>query len=114
MVTTLVLLWFWTAQATCKIEGKIQPGISSLTQPVSPVVHLCSIFQIFHLFHDIYIYFFNTLFIPFGKFGPPYLGKATEATRAALPSPTSAYCVFSCFRNPPNSDTDYGIFNVRT
>ena len=22
--------------------------------------------------------------------------------------------VFSCFRNPPNSDMDYRIFNVRT
>ena len=26
--------------------------------------------------------------IPFGKFGPSYLGKATAAARAALPSPT--------------------------
>ena len=52
--------------------------------------------------------------IPFGKFGPPYLGKATAAARAALPSPTSAYWVFSCFRNPPNSDVDDMIFNVRT
>ena len=24
------------------------------------------------------------------------------------------YAVFSCFRNPPNYDMDYGIFNVRT
>ena len=27
---------------------------------------------------------------PFGKFGPPYLGEAKAAARAALPSPTSA------------------------
>ena len=37
-------------------------------------------------------------------FGPPYLGKATAAARAELPSPTRACWVFSCFRNPPNSD----------
>ena len=52
--------------------------------------------------------------ITFGKFGPPYLGETTAAARAALPSPTSACWVFSCFRNPPNSDMDYRIFNVCT
>ena len=45
---------------------------------------------------------------------PPDLGKATEAARAALPSPASACWVFSCFRNPPNSDMDYRIFNMCT
>ena len=35
------------------------------------------------------------------------LGKATSAARAALPSPTRACRVLSCFRNPPNSDMDY-------
>ena len=52
---------------------------------------------------------------PFGNFGPPYLGKATAAARgAALPSPTSACWVFSCFRiHPPNSDMNYRIFDVR-
>ena len=49
--------------------------------------------------------------IPFGKFGPPYMGKAIAAARTALPSPTSACWVFPCFRNPPNSDMDYRIFN---
>ena len=39
---------------------------------------------------------FYTL-IPFGKFGSLYLGKATTAARAALPNPTSAFWVFSCF-----------------
>ena len=39
--------------------------------------------------------FFNikkkpTLLIPYRKFEPPYLGKATTAARAALPSRTSA------------------------
>ena len=46
----------------------------------------------------LYFYFFNTLLIPSGKFGPPYLGKAAAAATAALPSPTSACWVFSCFR----------------
>ena len=55
-----------------------------------------------------------TLLIPFEKFGAPHLDKATAAARAALPSPISACWVFSCFRNPPNSDMDYRIFNVRT
>ena len=62
---------------------------------------------------------------PFGKFGLPYLGKATAAARAMLPSPTGA-CVTvwapdaqtvthaGSFCNPPNSDMDYKIFNVRT
>ena len=57
---------------------------------------------------------FENFIIPFGKFGPPYPGKATAAARAALPSPTSACWVFSCFRNPPNSDLDCRIFNVHT
>ena len=61
------------------------------------------------------VYLFITHFIiSFGKFGPPYLGKTTVATRAMLPSPTSACWVFSCFRHPPNSDKDNRICNVRT
>ena len=52
------------------------------------------------------IYFIHFI-IPFGKFRLPYLGKATAAARAPLPSPTSACWVFSCFRNPPNSVMDY-------
>ena len=59
-------------------------------------------------------FFFIHCIIPFGKFGPPHLGKTTTAERVALPSPTSACRVFSCFRNPPNSDMDYRIFNVST
>ena len=30
---------------------------------------------------------------PFGKFGPPYPGKATAAATAALPSPTGSFRV---------------------
>ena len=55
--------------------------------------------------------FFIHFIIPFGKIGPPYLGTATAAARAALPRSTSACWVFSY---PSNSDMDYGIFNVRT
>ena len=47
------------------------------------------------------LYQLNPFIIPFGKFGSPYLGMATTAARAALPSPTSARWVFSWFRNPP-------------
>ena len=56
---------------------------------------------------------YSILFItPFGKFGPPNPVEATAAARAALPSPTRARWAFLCFRNPPNSDMDYMIFNV--
>ena len=67
-----------------------------------------------HNFHNM-IFFLNSIIhfiIPFGKFRPPYLGKTTAAARAALPSPTGACWVFSCFCNPPNSDMSYRIFNV--
>ena len=56
----------------------------------------------------------NHFIIPFGKFGPLDLGKATAAARAALPSPTSACWVVLCFHDPPNSDTELRIFNMRT
>ena len=70
-----------------------------------------------HYFFSLYsnlLTCFNTLLIPFGKFGPPYLGGATAAARAALPSPTSALRVLSCSRNTPNSDMDCRIVNMRT
>ena len=35
------------------------------------------------------------------------------ATEIALPTTYDACWVFSCFHNPPNSDMDYRIFNVR-
>ena len=62
----------------------------------------------------IFSFRFEHFIIPFGKFGPPYLGKATAASRAALPNPTSACWVFSRFRNPPQSDMDCRILNVST
>ena len=52
--------------------------------------------------------------IPFEKFRPPYPSKATAAARAALSSAISACFIFLCFHNPPNSDMDCRIFNVRT
>ena len=49
-----------------------------------------------------------------GKFGLLSLGKASSHS-TALPSCCFFLCaVFSCFRNPPNSDMDYRIFTVRT
>ena len=43
--------------------------------------------------------------IPFGKVGPPYLGKAT----AAAPSPTLVHAgSFRVFVTPPNSDMTTG------
>ena len=70
-------------------------------------------------FFNCIFYFLHTLYYLSlsGKFGPPYLGKAksiTAAARAAVPNPASACWVFSCFRNPPNYDIDYRIFNERT
>ena len=81
--------------------------------------HTLTAYISFWPINDCLKWFFRLLFpplhfIPFGKFGPPYLGKATAAARVALPSPTSACWVFSWFRNPPHSDMDYRIFNVRT
>ena len=61
-----------------------------------------------------FIYFNSISLIPNGKCGLPYLGKATAAARAALPSPTRACWVFSPFCNPPNSDMAYRIFHVHT
>ena len=49
-----------------------------------------------------------TSFLPCGKFGLPYLGKATAATRAALPIPIGM-SVFLCVQTMPV----WGIFNMR-
>ena len=53
------------------------------------------------------IWFFIHFIIPFGNFRLPHLGKTTAAARAALTRLQSACWVFSCFRNPLNSDMDY-------
>ena len=67
----------------------------------------------FLCFLFLFVCFIHFIF-PFGKFGPPYLGKVAAAARAGLPSPTRACWVFSCFCNSSNSDMDCIIFNVRT
>ena len=80
----------------------------SITRKLSrPCTHLWS----HRFFYKVFVLYF---IIPFRKFWPPYLGNTTAAVRAALPSPTSACWVLSCFRNPLNSDMDYRIFNMRT
>ena len=57
---------------------------------------------------------YYALYYPFQKIRAPYLRRTTAAARA-LPSHTSACWVFSCFRNPPNTDMEYNaVFNVRT
>ena len=45
---------------------------------------------------EVLLLFFSTSFIPCGKLGSPYLGKATAAARAALPVPNSARGIFVC------------------
>ena len=49
-----------------------------------------------------------------GKFGLLSSGKASSHSTALLFFLLFLCAVFSCFRNPQNSDTDYRIFNVRT
>ena len=50
---------------------------------------------------------------PIGNFVLPSPGKA-NCDRVTRNSIYGACWVFQCFHNPPNSDMDYGIFNVRT
>ena len=89
-------------------QGKVQVPAEVLPQRSV----LCRKFFIYHLYYYIIFFHFIHFIIPFGKFGLPYLG--TAAARAALPSPTSVCWVFLCFRNPPNSDMDYRIFNMHS
>ena len=64
-------------------QNNLDSFVSRTTDPV-PGLHL-------------FIYLFITSFIPCGKFGLPYLGKATTAAaRAALPIPNSACGIFVC------------------
>ena len=48
-----------------------------------------------------------------GKFGSLSPGKASCDRVPHFPT-YGACWMFYCFHNPPNSDMDYGIFNVRT
>ena len=54
-------------------------------RPPSVLVMAC------HLF-----YLCSFSFFPLGKFGSPYLGKATATARVALPVPNSARGIFVC------------------
>ena len=58
-----------------------------------------------------FVFFFLTIYSSLsGNSGRlAWVIKATAAAGAALPSHTSACCVFSCFRYPHNSDMDYRI-----
>ena len=47
------------------------------------------------------------------KIGLLFLRK-TSCDRVVLPNLRCMLDFFSCFRNPPNSDMDYRIFNMRT
>ena len=50
-----------------------------------------------HAFFCFLFFCCKHLLIPFGKFGPPYLGKAVAAARAALPM-QSYNCMLDLFR----------------
>ena len=60
---------------------------------------------------------FLQLYCPNGVSHMGNAGCLPRGKSAATESRYSTYyaCwVFKCFHNPPNSDMDYGIFNVRT
>ena len=56
-------------------------------------VHVC-VHPVFFLSFSCFC--FEHFIIPCRKFGWPYLGKATAATKAVLPIPASVHIVFSC------------------
>ena len=65
-------------------------------------------------FDNVFIY---TLLIPFGKFGPPYLSKATLSSRKSSADPVGYKCMLGLFvfsLSTELCDMDYMIFNVRT
>ena len=71
------------------------------------------------LTHTLFFCFFGTTVLSQRDFSQGKIGLLSPARGkpAAIESryPTYGACwVFSCFHNPPNSDMDYGIFNVRT
>ena len=105
VVSFLCIQWY----LICSTDHKYKFIIRFWQQPVKTISSFsrnCNIVCWLSLVAFIYTLMYR------GKFGPPDPGKATAAARAALPSPTSACWVFLCFRNPPDSDMDYRIFNV--
>ena len=65
-----------------------------------------------------FFFFFNNCIVPIGISPVGNSGCLPRGKPAATQSryPTYGACclVFQCLHNPPNSDVDYGIFNVRT
>ena len=49
---------------------------------------------------------YKNIKIPCGKFGSPYLGKATAAARAVVPIPTGVCSIFEC----PNSGVTTSVW----
>ena len=87
-------------------SGGIARGASS---PVANILH-------FYLFFFLSFFFFFYIFYdcaisPIGISGYHPWGKP-DATESRYPT-YGACWVFECFHNLPNSDMDYGIFNVR-
>ena len=103
----------WLCLRKMPIREKVRFVLCSVAQNATK--HHCTFnYDFVILLYCICFIFIYTLVIPCGKFEPPYLGKATAAERAVLPSAMSTCWVFSCFRNPSNSDLEYIIFNVHT
>ena len=99
----------------------------SCSRLVSYQVSLCGVipglrFHIHNVFHrsdfyfSFFLFFYNCI-VPFGITPMGILSCPPQGKPAATEScyPTYGVCwVFQCFHNPPNSDTDMGIFNMRT
>ena len=72
-----------------KFQGSVRRPYSSAETGGFGFVALCFYFFIF--------FYFSTLSIPSGKFGSPYLGRATEAVKTStLTIPNSACGLFVC------------------
>ena len=57
----------------------------------------------------------DRLYYPFREVRTALLGKGYSSRKSSAPHSYKCMLgVFSCFRNPPSSDVNYRIFNVRT
>ena len=65
----------------------------------------------FFFFHFLQLYCSNEI-SPMGN--SPCLPRGKPAARELRDPTYGAWWVFKCFHNPPNSNMDYWIFNVRT
>ena len=91
--------------------GGISTGVKLLSPVAESVATLYAQLFCFFLFFFFFLIHFVT---PFGKFGPPYLGKATAAVRAALSIPTRVcdVLVFTCVRLQQPQDQRYPVLQV--